>query len=244
MRRKLDFDGEFDEFISIKRQRYNNAVSAEGKLKTDGLNIVVPPSPVLNAPVLSGGMASGIVTGGGNPTPVLNAPILSGGMASGIVTTGGNPTPVLNLPSLPVGNIIVASPSSGSTISSQTEGKYGNGVVTGSITSSSSGSTTSPAPTPTSTGTTTTSSSTPTFTEGILIGSGLLGGALNNATSPAPRFGGGGGSSSTSNNKETKEQQIPVYNKPKSTPTSHAFFKPLIIGSVILGAAYIMLKAK
>ena len=230
MRRKLDFDGEFDEFISIKRQRYNNAVSAEGKLKTDGLNIVVPPSPTPPtppAPVLSGGMASGIVTGGGNPTPVLNAPILSGGMASGIVTTGGNPTPVLNLPSLPVGNIMLTSPSS-----------------SGSTTSSS-GSTTSPTPTPTSTGTTTTSSSTPTFTEGILIGSGLLGGALNNATSPTPRFvGGGGGGGGTNNKEETKEQQIPVYNKPKSTPTSHAFFKPLIIGSVILGAAYLMLKAK
>lgn len=220
MRRKLDFDGEFDEFISIKRQRYNNAISAEGKLKTDGLGIVT------------------------QPTPVLNAPALGGGMATGIVTTGGNPTPIISTPVLPVGNVIVASPSSGSTISSQTEGKYGNGVVTGSTTSSSSGSTTSPAPTPTSTGTTTTSSSTPTFTEGILIGSGLLGGALNNATSPAPRFGGGGGGSVESDEQETREQQIPVYNKPKSTPTSHAFFKPLIIGSVILGAAYIMLKAK
>jgi hypothetical protein len=78
-----------------------------------------------------------------------------------------------------------------------------------------------------------------------LIGSGLLGGALNNATSPTPRFvGGGGGGGGTNNKEETKEQQIPVYNKPKSTPTSHAFFKPLIIGSVILGAAYLMLKAK
>ena len=161
-------------------------------------------------------------------------------MATGIVTTGGNPTPVLNAPALPVGNVIVASPSSGSTISSQTEGKYGNGVVTGSTTP-----TPTPTPTPTSTGTTTTSSSTPTFTEGILIGSGLLGGALNNATSPAPRFGGGGGGGDeTSDEQATKEQEIPIYTKPKSTPTSHAFFKPLIIGSVILGAAYLMLKAK
>jgi hypothetical protein len=201
MRRKLDFDGEFDEFISIKRQRYNNAISEV--LKTDGLNIVVPPSPTPPtppAPVLSGGMASGIVTGGGNPTPVLNAPALGGGMATGIVTTGGN----------------TATPSP----------------------------TPTPTPTPTSTGTTTTSSSTPTFTEGILIGSGLLGGALNNATSPAPRFGGGGGSDETSDEQATKEQEIPIYTKPKSTPTSHAFFKPLIIGSVILGAAYLMLKAK
>ena len=75
MRRKLDFDGEFDEFISIKRQRYNNAISV-GKLKTDGLGIVTPPTPVLNAPALGGGMATGIVTSGGNPTPVLNAPAL------------------------------------------------------------------------------------------------------------------------------------------------------------------------
>jgi hypothetical protein len=227
MRRKLDFDGEFDEFISIKRQRYNNAVSV-GKLKTDGLGIVTPPTPVLNAPALGGGIATSIVTSGGNPTPVLNAPALGGGMATGIVTTGGNPTPVLNLPSLPIGNIMLTSPSS-----------------SGSTTSSS-GSTNSPTPTPTSTGTTTTSSSTPTFTEGILIGSGLLGGALNNATSSTPRFGGGGieAEENQEQDQETKEQQIPVYNKPKSTPTSHAFFKPLIIGSVILGAAYLMLKAK
>ena len=218
MKRKLDFDGEFDEFISIKRQRYNNALGDNSKLNKDG-----------------------------STTPVINAPVLNAGMATGIVTSGGNPTPVLNAPALPVGNVVVApSSSSSSTISSQTDGKYGDGVATGSTTSSSTsgsgGNTTSPTPTPTSTGTTTTASSTPTFTEGILIGSGLLGGALNNATSPAPRFGGGGGG--TSDEESTKEQEVPVYNKPKSTPTSHAFFKPLIIGSVILGVAYIMLKAK
>ena len=225
MKRKLDFDGEFDEFISIKRQRYNNALGDNSKLNKDGSTTPVLNAPVLNTPALSGGMATGVVTtGGGNPTPVLNAPALNGGMATGIVTTGGNPTPVIN--ALPVNS----------------------GMATGIVTTGGNAATSNPTPaptptpTPTSTGTTTTASSTPTFTEGILIGSGLLGGALNNATSPAPRFGGGGGG--TSDEEATKEQEVPVYNKPKSTPTSHAFFKPLIIGSVILGVAYIMLKAK
>jgi hypothetical protein len=76
-----------------------------------------------------------------------------------------------------------------------------------------------------------------TFTEGILLGSGLLGATLQNATTP--RFGGGAPAAKT----DKGEVVFPEGMQPKSTDKK-GFIAPLLIGTLVVGSLYLILKGK
>lgn len=245
--RKLDFDGEHDELsVSQQRRRYRNAVGATTfKQVNDSLKI--PSGGLVGSGITSGGTTTA-PTGGVGTSTALNQPISSGIVSSG-VTSGGTTSPT------PVGGLGTATE-----LNQPATGVVGSGVLVGggiktpytsSGTLQSADTIVSSGKTPSLSSTDTTQStpikspappqpSTPTFTEGILIGSGLLGTALQNATTP--RFGGGGGGATPRT--EEKGEVVFADGYPKKTASKGGLIKPLLIGSVVVGALYLIFKSK
>lgn len=242
--RTLDFDGEYDEFaVAQQRRKYRNAIGT-ANIKQINVDALKTPTSggLVGSGVTSGGSSS--PTGGVGTSTVLNQPVSSGIVSSGVTSGGATTTGGLGTSTVlnqPISDPIV---SSGVLVggtktpyaSSGTLQQADSVVSSGKTPSLSSTDTTqstpikSPAP-PTSTS--------PTFTEGLLIGSGIL--ANQQAMATTPRFGGGGGAAPKT---EQKGEVVYAEGYPKKTQSKGGLITPLLIGSVIFGTLYLIFKSK